>query len=546
MTPPLPRLAGVTTAAVLLLGAISGAVSDPLPAGAGNASSYQTAVLADNPVLFYPLDDAASPAVNRSPALGPCQTLFNGTASGGVTFGAPGFVQPHATAYDGHDGVITIPSPSACGAGFSPITTFTVETWFNAPPAFVGNGYLVTLLGTTSGVGIDAGHLFGHVNLQSPSSAPTVSSPATYNDGHWHHAALTDDGLTLRLYVDGGQVAQIAGLSGTLVFDAGTQGAIGSNGSAYFSGVLQDVAGYPAALTLARIQAHYAAGTAPVDRFPVDFDGDGRTDISVFRPAGGSWFSRPSAGGAGQSTSYGANGDVPVPADYDHDGKADIAIFRPTTGLWAIHPSGGSPDIFVTYGVGSDVPVPADYDGDGKADIALFRPSTGAWFVHRSSDGADAITTFGGIPGDLAVPADYDGDGRTDLAIFRDGTWFVHPSSGGGDSAVSYGVSGDIPVAGDYDGDGRTDVAVFRPSTGLWAVHESGGGDLFVTYGGIPGDVPVPGDYDGDLRTDIGVFRPSVGTWYTRRSTDGDTAVAFGVPSDTPLALPPAVRSRFF
>jgi hypothetical protein len=276
-----------------------------------------------------------------------------------------------------------------------------------------------------------------------------------------------------------------------------------------------------------------------------DFDGNGATDASVFRPSSATWFAD-----SGTTVGWGAAGDVAVPGDYDGDGKTDEAIFRPSTGLWAIHGSAGT-DTFVTYGVGSDTPVPADYDSDGKADIAVYRASTGTWFIHRSTDGTDTAVTFGGIAGDIPVPADYDGDAKADIAIFRSGTWYVHPSGGGADTAVTWGASGDVPVPADYDGDAKADIAIYRPSTGLWAIHPSGGsGDASLTYGGIAGDVPVPSDYDGDGKADIAIFRPSTGAWFEHRGglspTATDTVVTFGISGDVALPLPEAVRRTYF
>jgi hypothetical protein len=177
------------------------------------------------------------------------------------------------------------------------------------------------------------------------------------------------------------------------------------------------------------------------------------------------------------------------PADFDGDGRTDVAVFRPLTGAWYVKGSSGV-NVGALYGLAGDIPVPGDYDGDGRADVAVFRPLTGTWYV-RGSSGADIGAVYGAV-GDIPVPGDYDGDGRTDVAVFRpsNGSWYVKGSSGANIGAV-YGASGDVPVPGDYDGDGRTDVAVFRPSNGSWYVKGSTGTLIGVVYGAVT-DIPLP------------------------------------------------------
>ncbi|MCA1684310.1 MAG: hypothetical protein LC708_04195, partial [Actinobacteria bacterium] len=269
-----------------------------------------------------------------------------------------------------------------------------------------------------------------------------------------------------------------------------------------------------------------------------DFDGDGDTDISIYRPSNGGWYSND-----GFTAQYGGqSGDIAVPGDYDDDGKTDTAIYRPSVGTWYIHNSATNTDTLLNYGVGSDIPVPADYTGDGRTEVAIYRPSTptnlagGTWYIRNLANGTDTIVTFGGIQGDIPVVGDYDGDGKSDRAIFRpsSGGWFVQQSSGG-DTARTYGQSGDIPVPGDYDDDGKTDVGVYRPAVGTWFVNNSGTGtDTLLNYG-VATDQVQPSDYNGDGRTEIAIYRPTTptnlagGTWYIRNLANGtDTIVTFG------------------
>ena len=201
--------------------------------------------------------------------------------------------------------------------------------------------------------------------------------------------------------------------------------------------------------------------------------------------------------------------------DYDGDGKADLSVFRPSVGTWFSNSSSNNAFNATTFGVASDLIVPADYDGDGKTDIAVFRPSTGEWFRLNSSNGSFSATTFGSS-GDIPVPADFDGDGKVDISVFRpsNGSWYRLNSSNGEFIATNFGIAEDKPTIGDFDGDGKADIAVFRPSTGSWYRLNSSNGAFSTVSFGIASDLPVPADYDGDGKTDISVFRPSDGTWY--------------------------------
>lgn len=137
---------------------------------------------------------------------------------------------------------------------------------------------------------------------------------------------------------------------------------------------------------------------------PSDFDGDGTTDLSVFRPSNGTWFVLNSGNSSFSFTPFGQNGDIPVEGDFDGDARSDIAVFRPTVGTWFILRSSDGQFASTQFGQNGDRPVPGDYDKDGKTDISLFRPATGQWFTLRSSNGAFQATQWGQNL-DIPIPA---------------------------------------------------------------------------------------------------------------------------------------------
>ena len=268
-----------------------------------------------------------------------------------------------------------------------------------------------------------------------------------------------------------------------------------------------------------------------------DFDGDGKTDFSVFRPSNGFWYMLNSSNNAFRGQHFGQSGDIPTPEDYDGDNITDIGVFRPSSGIWYFINSSNSTFNARQFGQNGDIPAAGDYDGDAKADFVVFRPSNGVWYRLNTSGEAVPPRQFG-QNGDIPVPGDYDGDGKYDLAVWRpsDGTWYRLTSVGGNFSAIRFGTIGDIPAQGDFDGDGKIDQTVFRPSSGIWYILQSTSGTFQGVQFGTSGDIPAVGNYDSDARDDIALYRPSTGIWYVLQSSTGSMQAAqFGATEDLPL-----------
>lgn len=266
-----------------------------------------------------------------------------------------------------------------------------------------------------------------------------------------------------------------------------------------------------------------------------DYDGDGKADVSVFRPSNSYWYLSRSSDSQFTYHYFGAPGDIPAPADFDGDGKTDLAIFRPSSGDWWYQSSITGAFRGQHWGSDGDLPRPSDFDGDGRADYIVYHPANSYWYQLSSGTG-QSFERYFGAPGDKPLTGDFDGDGKSDPAIYRPSTgvfWYMS-SIDSVHRAIPWGTSTDIPVPADYDGDGKTDAAVYRPSSGTWyIVNSSNGSFTFVNFG-VSEDKPVAADYDGDGKADIAVYRPSDGTWYMLQTTAGFGSVQWGAATDIP------------
>lgn len=264
-----------------------------------------------------------------------------------------------------------------------------------------------------------------------------------------------------------------------------------------------------------------------------DFDGDGKEDISVYRPSDGVWYMNCSCNGF-RAVKFGLQGDIPQAGDFDGDGRTDQAVFR--GGSWYILKSSDGQMSVINFGSNGDVPTVGDYDGDEKADVSVWRPTTGVWYVLRSSDNQYTATAFGQT-GDKPVAADYDADGKTDLAIYRgNGDWWIKKSSdaNGNFTYQKFGIETDTALTGDFDGDGKADLNLFRASEATW--YQQSTTLTKITRFGISTDKPIPADYDGDYKTDIAVYRN--GVWYVLNSSNNTYSVVnFGLAGDIPTVV---------
>jgi hypothetical protein len=268
-----------------------------------------------------------------------------------------------------------------------------------------------------------------------------------------------------------------------------------------------------------------------------DFDGDGAEDILFYNPSdtnGRFWWGKsnrqPVKATRTGFFSAAGTGFQPYAGDFNGDGKTDILLFKPTQFgtatsyiYWAGSGSGSTQTFTTTTFIsgGLKTAIIGDFDGALGDDIYWYLPSETVrrWY----STGGTTFTDLGTESVDSGGPyvpivGNFDGAQGDDIFWYKAGSgaermWYSTGVAGTLTKLAGKSVDGTYDVlVGDFDGDGRSDIyweAVPYTTDYIWmgsasqSAQFTGGrtGDAYGTFN------PVSGDFDGDGRADIFWYR---------------------------------------
>ncbi len=250
-------------------GITGNATSVTIPSGTPQASPYNDSVKVDDPAWQWRLGETSGTAARD----------FEGsndlTLNSGVVRNAPG-------------AILTDTNPSASFPGSTSTSTVQATTpfWQSGPQNFSLEAWVKTTTTTggkiigfgdsRSGRSTDDGNdrtLYmtnsGQIRFgvrPDMGTRQTINSPATYNDGEWHHVVGTLSSAGMKLFVDANVVASNPAVTKAQVY-RGYWRVGGDNLGSWpsapsreaINAQIDEVAVYPIALPAGRIEAHFTA-----------------------------------------------------------------------------------------------------------------------------------------------------------------------------------------------------------------------------------------------------------------------------------------------
>jgi len=236
----------------------------PLPAnpgfegtGSDIATRYGNAIAGDNPIARYRFGETSG--ATAADAIG----NRDGAYVGSPLIGASGAIagDPNgAIAISGDDGVTVV------SAAAWTLPSITVELWVK----MTGSSGSETVIARRGGAEdyewaltrIATGAI--RASVRTASTTVSVTSSGTFSDGNYHLVALTHNGTTLRLNIDGVHVASTsAGARAATALPIGFGIDADGSGSG-LSGSIDEAAIYGSALAESALLAHYRAGVSAI------------------------------------------------------------------------------------------------------------------------------------------------------------------------------------------------------------------------------------------------------------------------------------------
>ncbi|MFI1533063.1 LamG-like jellyroll fold domain-containing protein [Streptomyces anandii] len=408
--------------------ALSSTATVTVPA---SAQKYAAKVLDDGASLYWRYDESTTPFVgDTSPG-----------DQSGIHVGGPALRQTPA-AVTGPSTAIGLNGSDQLIYGDRRTTVpsaYSIETWFKTTTDRGGK-----LVGFGNNTTRASSNYDKHVYMRNDGrlvfgvwtgTARTITSPAAYNDGAWHHVVATQGPSGMAMYVDGTQAGTLAETNNQAYSGYWHVGGDNLNGwpsqpsSSYFAGQIDETAIYPSALSATQAQSHYALASAPAD------------SVQTVRASADTYVNAGASGtNYGTSTSLAVRGssayetylrfDLPTAptgtalksarlavktTTLSSAGSTDDISVRPVTGSWTeagtaytsrptvsqtvVGTLSGATDVSTLYSAALDTSALAPALG-GSYDLALTSTGTDAlWLWSREAPAAEntpqLVLTFG-------------------------------------------------------------------------------------------------------------------------------------------------------
>ncbi|MES9926148.1 MAG: FG-GAP-like repeat-containing protein, partial [Candidatus Thiodiazotropha endolucinida] len=410
----------------------------------------------------------------------------DGTLTNGASIDNPGSSNPIGDGNLNLDGFNDFVQLNTHVSSFSGLSEGTIAAWINTSSSGLQAIFSITDTNDFDSLvilGTDNGRIFFDVANNNFYSL-SVETNARYDDGSWHHVAVTVDGSGNSIYIDGVQVS-LAGLfyrdgnsSATSFFSSVTSldsmaiGNVRDPGgyTGAFNGLQDDVRVYDRALSAADI-AELISNTAPT------FDVAGPPSFTTHT-----------------ITSSADNAASVTTVDMDGDGDLDVVSASQNDNKIAWYENDGSQNFtahtITTSAITAFSVTTADVDGDGDIDVlsASIGDDKIAWYENDGNENftAHTITTSASTAASVAA-ADVDGDGDMDVlsASVGDDTVAWYENDGNENFTIrtitTSAVGAAFVTTVDLDEDGDLDVLSTSAYDNRVAWYENDGNENFTT-----------------------------------------------------------------